>query len=196
VKIEDLEKIVQDPITHCQWLETLSYLENCGARKIKRYENPRNITLEILKHGAEEARHAYFFKNQIGKIQNDQEINYSLMGGYFVRNYLKLLDLQISRMLKKCGSRGRKLKDKSYLLVTYTIEVRAKELYEKYERVLKKLGASMSIRSVIIEEDNHLLEMRENIFCDKDLWPLKAEAKILELRLYSKLCREIVKDIS
>ena len=45
---------------HRRWLETLSYLESCGHRKIAFYQPPRNASLSLLKHAAEEARHAYF----------------------------------------------------------------------------------------------------------------------------------------
>jgi bacterioferritin (cytochrome b1) len=63
-----LEKIVQQNETHAKWLNTLSFMENAGARKISACEHPTNVSLIQLKHAAEEHRHAYYLKKQILKI--------------------------------------------------------------------------------------------------------------------------------
>jgi bacterioferritin (cytochrome b1) len=60
--------VVKDNNTHARWLNTLSMMENTGAKKFKKCEHPVFATEMILKHAAEEARHAYYLKKQIQKI--------------------------------------------------------------------------------------------------------------------------------
>ena len=60
MKLETIiKKIVTDDVLHAKWLNTLSLMENTGARKISAGEHPLDVTLIVLKHAAEEARHAF-----------------------------------------------------------------------------------------------------------------------------------------
>jgi hypothetical protein len=45
-----LKRIVQDGRTHAKWLNTLSFMENAGARKISKCEHPVLVTQIQLKH--------------------------------------------------------------------------------------------------------------------------------------------------
>jgi CO/xanthine dehydrogenase FAD-binding subunit len=69
-----LKRIVQEGSTHAKWLNTLSFMENAGARKISKCEHPVLVTQIQLKHAAEEHRHAYYLKNRSenrsGTLQN------------------------------------------------------------------------------------------------------------------------------
>lgn len=162
-----LEQIVAQPELHAMWLNTLSMMENCGARKISASEHTQNVDLIVLKHAAEEARHAYYLKNQIGKTKFKGCKTYhpsSLLSPVRSFQYLHQLDASISRYLKeKHDLKGKELKYGSYLLVTYAIEVRADELYPIYEEVLKEKGSSISMRMIIVEEKGHLEEMIEQM---------------------------------
>ena len=71
-----LENIVKDNLIHAQWLNTLSFMENAGARKISASEDRQKVSLIILKHAAEEHRHAYYLKRQIAKLGEDLCENY------------------------------------------------------------------------------------------------------------------------
>ena len=55
-----IDKIVNNTQTHAKWLNTLSMMENVGAKKIKNCEDPVFVSEIILKHAAEESRHAYY----------------------------------------------------------------------------------------------------------------------------------------
>jgi hypothetical protein len=60
IKLEVMiDKILADDRLHAKWLNTLSMLENVGARKISAYEDPRLVTEDVLKHALEESRHAW-----------------------------------------------------------------------------------------------------------------------------------------
>src|SRR5947207_8725796 len=66
-----IDKIITIPAMHSRWLNTLSMMENAGAKKIKNCEDPVFVNEIILKHSAEEARHAYYLKKQISKIEEN-----------------------------------------------------------------------------------------------------------------------------
>ncbi|TDL99901.1 MAG: hypothetical protein C4K58_01235 [Flavobacteriaceae bacterium] len=66
-----IDKIVANPKLHSKWLNSLSMMENVGAKKIKNCEDPVFVSEMILKHASEEARHAYFLKKQIVKIEEN-----------------------------------------------------------------------------------------------------------------------------
>ena len=65
---ELLPLIINDAQLHARWLNTLSLMENTGARKISACEDPETVTYIILKHAAEEHRHAFYLKKQIEKV--------------------------------------------------------------------------------------------------------------------------------
>lgn len=156
---ELLTKIVATDVLHAKWLNTLSYLENCGARKIAACEHPTLVKEEMLKHASEEFRHAHYLKRQIGRISSDPLENYSLgsmLGGIATLHYLNALDVRAYRYLKAQGlSKGA-----AYLLVTYAIELRAEELYPLYDEILRKARSPVTVKSILLEEKEHLNEMR------------------------------------
>jgi len=64
-----LSVIINNNQLHTRWLNTLSLMENTGARKISASEDPETVTYIILKHAAEEHRHAFYLKKQIEKVE-------------------------------------------------------------------------------------------------------------------------------
>lgn len=158
-----LKKIVANNTLHARWLNSLSFLENTGARKISASENTISVNLMILKHAAEEARHAYYLKKQIEKLGVDTCPDYSeeyLLAPGHSYTYLNLLDVHTSRYLKKTFDlHGPALRFASYLLVTYAIELRADKLYPVYQDVLSLQGSKVTVKSIILEEEGHLQEM-------------------------------------
>lgn len=166
-----LSKIVASPELHAKWLNTLSYLENCGARKIAACEHPTQVKEEMLKHAAEEFRHAHYLKQQIERVTSQTLEDYSLsnlLGGVASLHYLKALDLQISSYLTKTiGLDKAEVKKVAYLLVTYAIELRAQELYGIYDEVLRSVHSKVTVKSILLEEKEHLSEMVEGLHAIK-----------------------------
>ncbi len=161
-----LLKIIACDQTHAKWLNTLSYLENCGARKIAACEHPTMVKEEMLKHAAEEFRHAHYLKRQIAKLSAgsiNTYANHFILGGVASRQYLAHLDLKTSCYLKKLGFNKKSIKEAAYLLVTYAIELRAAELYALYNDLLKKTSSKVTVSSILLEEKEHLNEMKEGI---------------------------------
>jgi hypothetical protein len=159
-----LDIIVPSDELHGKWLNSLSMMENTGARKISKYEHPVHTDIVVLKHAAEEARHAYYLKKQIGKLGEVSCPDYSypyLLAPVESHHYLNMLDVEACRYLKnKMQLEGRALKHGAYLLVTYAIEVRADMLYGVYQDALTKYGSKVNVKSIILEEEGHLAEMQ------------------------------------
>lgn len=161
-----LATLVEDPGLHAKWLNTLSFLENCGARKIAACEHPTLVKEEMLKHAAEEFRHAHHLKRQIEKVWPNPMDTYSLsdlLGARATLHYLATLDLKTSRYLKALGFSKNSLKEAAYLLVTYAIELRAEELYPLYDEVLRQTGSPVIVKSILLEEKEHLREMKQSL---------------------------------
>lgn len=161
-----LTKIVDSYELHAKWLNTLSYLENCGARKIAACEHPTLVKEEMLKHAAEEFRHAHHLKRQIARVLSHPMDTYSLsyiLGGTATLHYLTALDIKASRYLRSAGLSKNSIKEASYLLVTYAIELRAEELYPIYDEVLRKASSRVAVKSILLEEKEHLKEMTEGL---------------------------------
>jgi hypothetical protein len=159
--------IIQCESLHAKWLNTLSYLENCGARKIASCEHPTFVKENMLKHAAEEFRHSHYLKCQIKKVASTSFDNFTLpfiLGGISSLRYLDRLDLFASQFLiKDVGLSKERAKMFAYHLVTYAIELRAQQLYPVYHETLRMLQAKIYVKSILLEEEEHLREMEEGL---------------------------------
>ncbi|RKE81454.1 hypothetical protein [Chryseobacterium sp. AG363] len=158
-----LKRIVQEGSTHAKWLNTLSFMENAGARKISKCEHPTLVSQIQLKHAAEEHRHAYYLKKQIGKINPELCKTYEsteLLAPIATSQYLHSLDIKACRYLQEAFQLNKTdIKYAAYLFVTYAIEVRADELYPVYQQALTEASSKIMVKSIILEEEGHLEEM-------------------------------------
>ena len=184
-----LKKIIADNALHAKWLNTLSYMENAGAKKISASEHKENVNLIILKHAAEEHRHAYYLKKQIAKI--DDSIcktykNSELLSPNHTKFYLHALDIAVCRYLKlEFNLSGYDLKFAAYLFVTYAIEVRADELYPIYQAILDETKSKVNVKSIILEEEGHLEEMMNQLIEFSSDWEHHAAEVIkIEQKLF------------
>lgn len=174
-----LENIVEDNVLHAKWLNTLSYMENAGAKKISASEHKEQVNLVILKHAAEEHRHAYYLKKQLDKLGGNlckTYTNEELLTPNHTKFYLNALDVAVCRYLKQHFKlAGYELKFAAYLFVTYAIEVRADELYPVYQEVLTRAGSKVNVKSIILEEEGHLEEMINQLKSFSTDWESHAE---------------------
>jgi len=188
-----LNEVTASPETHARWLNTLSLMENTGARKISASEDPRKVSLEVLKHAAEEARHALFFKSQLQRLGALERCSTyekkSLLAPRLSRRYLDQLEVQICKHLKQCLKlSGASLRYAAYLLITYAIEKRAEAIYPLYQRILEEKQIPISLKTIVQEEAGHLNEMTAMM---KDLFganwsTLAAESQRLEMALFER----------
>ena len=177
-----IENIVNDNVLHAKWLNTLSYMENAGAKKISASEHKEQVNLIILKHAAEEHRHAYYLKKQLDKLDGSLCKTYTndeLLTPNHTKFYLNALDVSVCRYLKQhFNLSGYELKFAAYLFVTYAIEVRADELYPVYQEVLTKARSKVNVKSIILEEEGHLEEMLNQLKDFAPDWEKHAEIVI------------------
>lgn len=198
---ERLDIIMNDPGLHARWLNTLSMLENAGARKIKQCEHPVFVPEDILKHAAEEARHAWYLKKQLKKLGEGYCPTYEapyIFAPVISSRYLHLLDTRICRYLKeRFGFSGHQLKYAAYLLVTYAIEVRADELYPQYQEKLKAAGSPISVNNIIAEEQNHLASMEKQLQqLSPDWLELCDRARSEEAKLYQEWLSAVFSELN
>ena len=195
-----LSEIVSDHDKHALWLNTLSLMENSGARKISASEHKKEVTLIILKHAAEEHRHAFYLKKQISKLSVDACPTYAdqyLLASSSSRYYLNILDVFVCKYLKSIlHLSGNELKFAAYLLVTYAIEVRADELYPIYQEVLDKAGSKVNVKSIILEEEGHLEEMLTQLKNFSPDWQKHADKAVeFETKLFNDWVKSLENEI-
>ncbi|MEC5145864.1 hypothetical protein [Chitinophaga sp. 212800010-3] len=186
-----LQHIVGHDQLHARWLNTLSFMENAGARKISACEHPTLVSFIQLKHAAEEHRHAYYLKKQIAKVDPESCKTYQLhelLAPNQTRHYLHRLDMQTCRYLKDTFSlEGSRLRHAAYLFVTYAIEVRADELYPVYQATLDNAASKVMVKSIILEEEGHLEEMINQLNEFDAAWETHARHILaLEQQLFSE----------
>jgi rubrerythrin len=196
-----LSFIIADNELHARWLNTLSLMENTGARKISASEDPLTVTYIILKHAAEEHRHAFYLKKQIEKTGNVHCPTYAaeyLLAPTFSKYYLNQLDIEVSRYLKKeLDITGKDLRFAAYLLVTYAIEVRADELYPIYQQALEDAASKVNVKSIILEEEGHLEEMTNQLKSFSPKWEFYAEKALeFETRLFDNWVKALARDLA
>lgn len=196
-----LNQIVNNNQLHAKWLNTLSYMENAGAKKISASEHKENVNLIILKHAAEEHRHAYYLKKQIAKVDESlckTYTNAELLSPNETKYYLHALDIAVCRYIKKeFNLLGYDLKFAAYLFVTYAIEVRADELYPIYQDVLDENKSKVNVKSIILEEEGHLEEMINQLIGFSADWELHAKEVIkIETELFNKWTAVLASEIT
>lgn len=148
------------PGEHARFLNTLALLEHIGSRKIMASQSRGPLGLGVLKHLAEETRHAFFFKRVAEKLakrplgfHGTDVIEPAAAWMYFGR-----LDAGITRTL---GADAHP--EVPYLFVSLIIELRAIWAYRLYQKALTEAGVALSLKSVLAEEELHLSQMLENL---------------------------------
>lgn len=155
-----LEAVTINTHTHARWLNSLSYLEYRGFRKIARALETQDINTEILSHVMEEARHALYFKKlaiKVGGKTFDSYENSLLLSPQALRKYYFNLDFEINQTLKTIQTISHR--KAVYQFVTWLIEVRAMKLYQCYSEILMKHGFSFSLNPILSDEMRHLEEV-------------------------------------
>lgn len=178
-----LTDIVTRPADHAKFMNMLSMLEHMGSRKIMVSQMNRTLTEDTLKHLAEEARHAYFFKRQAERIAG------KALDGYTEENTMQRVPALMYFGRLDAGISAQVAEDEAYPWVSLIIELRACWLYGIYQDVLSKSALKLSLKSLLAEEDMHLAEMFG--MCGQDtgkLTALSAYETDLFGKLWSKLC--------
>ena len=154
-----LGPILDDQNLHAKFLNTLSFLEYIGARKIFKGRDEKSVDFETLMHMSEEVRHALLFKRLSMKVC-PKERSYNKEGVFcfeITRRYIGDLDKYCEGLVER---------DDCYALVSYIIEQRAVSFYRHYSRILEERRGGSPLKSLLVEEERHLKEMEAKIQCD------------------------------
>lgn len=158
-----LNRVVVDANRHANWLNTLSFLEFMGTRKIARSLGERHANRLALQHLAEEARHAYFFKRSIERIAPERDPGFALsemIAGYSAARYFHRLDAHVNADIANTeGVTKQQRAELCYLYVTTMIEERAGWMYSTYDAVLERIDSPVRLSGIIAEEEQHLADM-------------------------------------
>ena len=149
--------IVADDARHARFLNMLSLMEHVGSRKIMLSQMKGALGTDVLKHMAEETRHAYFFKNQAERLGGRERLGYEhdeTMCRDAALMYFGRLDASLSQALPATLP-----PDIPYLWVSLVVELRANWVYHLYQEVLTAARHRLSLRSVLAEEKAHMRDM-------------------------------------
>jgi hypothetical protein len=151
---------VERPSEHARFLNTLALMEHIGSRKIMVSQTGGDLDQEVLKHLAEEARHAYFFKRSAEGLarQSLPFDDVSAIRPASARMYFGRLDASIADALGPVTS-----SEIPYLYVSLTIELRAVWTYRLYHEALVAAGATLSLKGILAEEELHLQHMLDRL---------------------------------
>jgi hypothetical protein len=144
---------------HARFLNMLSLLEHIGSRKIMSSQAMDQPDQDLLKHLAEEARHAFFFKRAAERIAL-RTLDYSAehtMAALSAQLYMGRLDVEISRRV------GTSVTALPYLHMSLIVELRAVWIYRIYQLVLMEQKIALTLKSILAEEELHLNAMLARI---------------------------------
>ena len=155
-----LRAVIADAGAHVRFLNLLSLLEHIGSRKIMLSQMKGILTQDILKHLAEETRHAFFFKREAEKLAGHGLEGYSdaeTLASGSGKLYFGRLDSSLTRPLGKVHA------ETGYLWVSLVIELRAIWVYRLYQKAVTEVGYPLPLKGIIAEEDKHLIDMVDRL---------------------------------
>lgn len=186
-----LTKIISNDHLHARWLNSLSYLEYRGARKILRSQNTENINLNMLQHIFEESKHALFFKKKAVRIGGQSFDNYHQLNTLqfsAVKNYFYCLDQLIHHYLVEKMINARE----AYQLTSWLIEQRALIVYQIYNQLLIQYHFDFNMQFLLNEEEQHFKEVSHLNFVNQEI---KQDLLNSEAVLFSDFTTKINKQI-
>lgn len=160
-RLEDLVgRIVADTALHARWLNTFSFLEYVGFRKIVKSQKAVELSAAILGHACEEGRHALLLKKLAVKLGGADFDSYApevLLCGEEAEAYFQELDQFCGDAFSdRADAERAKL---AYGYVTWLVERRALDVYGIYRKALGDSEIARKLGSLLAEEDKHLADV-------------------------------------
>lgn len=150
-------RVVATPELHARWLNTFSFLEYVGFRKIVKSQRAEALSVEVLGHALEEGRHALSLKKLAIKIGGKIFDSYepaALLCGEAAEDYFQTLDHACDEALSDQSEEQRSAL--VYLYVTWLIEIRALDVYTQYRKALAAMPGVQALDGLLAEEEQHL----------------------------------------
>ena len=192
--------VVADPALHARWLNTFSYLEYVGFRKIVKSQRAEVLTAAILGHACEEGRHALGLKKlaiKLGGAQFDSYAPEVLVCGEEAEAYFQDLDKACDEAFagRSEAERGKL----TYSYVTWLVERWALDVYQVYKRALGETEIARKLGGLLAEETKHLADVETVLHTGDPDFPARSkEFEAVEAALYQSfidaLTRELARD--
>ncbi len=181
-----IDIVVQDDHLHARWLNTFSFLEYIGFRKIVKSQRAEVLNRSLLMHALEEGRHALLLKKLAVKLAGPAFDFYTpetMLCTDAAKTYFQELDHGCD---EKFADRSDLERAKLvYLYVTWLVERRALDVYGLYHKVLGDSEVAPKLRALLAEEVGHLRAVEAGIAAgDPDHAARSSEFEALEHRLY------------
>lgn len=178
--------VMNDDHLHARWLNTFSFLEYIGFRKIVKSQRAEILNRSLLMHALEEGRHALLLKKlavKLGGTAFDLYGPETLICPEAAKAYFQDLDHGCEAKFAHLGDLERsKL---VYLYVTWLIERRALDVYGRYKKVLGQSDLAPKLNALLAEEVGHLRAVEAGIAeGDPEHAARSAEFEALEAGLY------------
>ena len=189
-----LNHICGDEDLRFRFLNTLSYLEHMGSRKLLISCSESDTDEDFLRHVNEEARHALFLKRQAQKLSTGP-LRYArdqVLGKYAAFTYFNRLD----RMIGKNVNFAMPLHS---IYVAAAVEVRALWFYPVFQDALDGADLKISMAGILAEEHLHIEGLTEKLraldpdrFEERMAECIRIECALFE-RFFQSLSRYYVK---
>ncbi len=190
--------IVADPQLHARWLNTFSFLEYVGFRKIVKSQKAESLSAEVLGHALEEGLHAMSLKKlaiKIGGKAFDSYAPEAMLCGEAAEDYFQTLDHACHEALSDQSEETRTAL--VYLYVTWLIEIRALDVYTEYRKALASIGYAQALDGLLAEEEQHLSRVAGALQKrDADFATRSKAFSALEAGLYEKILGAFEAEVS
>ncbi len=181
--------VVADPQLHARWLNTFSFLEYVGFRKIVKSQKAESLSAEVLAHALEEGRHAMSLKKLALKIGGTAFNSYApeaMLCGEQAEDYFQALDHACDAALS--GLKEEVRAALVYLYVTWLVEIRALDIYSAYRKALTATPNMEALDGLLAEEEQHLSRVAAELQKrDPDFATRSKEFSALEAGFYETI---------
>jgi hypothetical protein len=190
--------VVADPALHARWLNTFSYLEYVGFRKIVKSQRAEVLTAAILGHACEEGRHALGLKKLAVKLGGAQFDSYApevLLCGEEAEAYFQDLDQACDEAFadRSEAERG----TLTYCYVTWLVERRALDVYQIYKSALGESEIARKLGGLLAEEAKHLADVEAVLHTgDPEFSTRSKEFEAVEVALYQNYVGALIRTLA
>lgn len=149
-------RLLENPSAHARFVNTLSFIEYVGARKILKSQRAEFFSLELLTHVSEEIRHARRLKRLALEMSDGRLDSYGaghLLAGKAAEAYVQAVDAAAQ------AASGGNDPWVAYLLTTLLVEERANAFYPAYASQGTVPKHRAVIAAIVSEEQRHLEEI-------------------------------------
>jgi hypothetical protein len=190
--------IVAEPTLHARWLNTFSFLEYVGFRKIVKSQRAETLGVAVLTHALEEGRHALGLRKiavKLGGPRFDSYAPETLLCGEEAESYFQDLDAACDdAFADRTDAERTRL---AYASVTALVERRALDVYAVYSRALGSSEIARKLEGLLAEEVKHLGEVEawlteagaQSVIASKDL-------SAREVELYERFLDAVERELA